>query len=187
MRALSILVALVVGLSAATPLGPASAGELSAAAAGIVPSAGAPGAATSQRFDPPLPLDVLTPFRPPASRYGSGHRGVDLAGSPGDPVRASGSGTVVFAGPLAGRGVVSIEHAAGLRTTYEPVTARVSAGDVVQRGEVIGMLEAGHESCAPGACLHFGVRLPDRIYLDPLSLFRVWEVRLKPWAGIPPE
>lgn len=140
--------------------------------------------AVSQRFDPPVPLEVATPFLPPATRYGSGHRGVDLVAEPGAPIRAAGDGVVVFAGPLAGRGVVSVEHAAGLRTTYEPVTAQVSAGDVVRRGQVIGALQPGHPGCPAGACLHLGARLPDRVYLDPLALFRVWEVRLKPWAGM---
>lgn len=133
-------------------------------------------------FAPPLPLDVLVPFRAPATRYGPGHRGVDLAASEGATVLAAADGTVVYAGPVAGRGVVSIEHRGGMRTTYEPVRALVGAGDEVTRGQPIGVLEAGHASCAPAVCLHLGARLPDRVYLDPLALFRPWRVRLKPWG-----
>ena len=59
-------------------------------------------------------------------------------------------GVVVFAGPLAGRGVVSIEHAGGLRTTYEPVTASVTAGASVAAGQPIGTLEAGHAGLRTG-------------------------------------
>ena len=130
----------------------------------------------------PPPL-VLTAFRPPADRFGAGHRGVDLAAQPGSDVRAAGSGRVVFAGALAGRGVVSIEHAGGLRTTYEPVTASVAAGATVLPGQRVGEVEPGHPGCAPASCLHWGARLPDRTYLDPMSLLAPWRVRLLPWDG----
>jgi murein DD-endopeptidase MepM/ murein hydrolase activator NlpD len=129
----------------------------------------------------PGPAEVLTPFRPPATRYGAGHRGVDLAAPAGIPVRAAADGTVVYAGDLAGRGVVSVQHPDGLRTTYEPVTATVTRGQSVTRGAVIGTLQEGHPSCAPAVCLHWGARLADGSYLDPMALLRPWRVRLKPW------
>jgi murein DD-endopeptidase MepM/ murein hydrolase activator NlpD len=128
---------------------------------------------------------VITPFDPPSSRYGSGHRGVDLAGADGAIIRAAGGGVVVFAGPLAGRGVVSISHASGLRTTYEPVEPLVVAGATVSRGDPIGRLTDGHVACAPAVCLHWGARLPDGSYLDPLALVRPWRVRLLPWDRPP--
>lgn len=135
-------------------------------------------------FVPPLsPLTVLTTFQPPVTRYGTGHRGVDLAAPIGAVISSAGAGVVVYAAPLAGRGVVSVEHAGGLRTTYEPVTAAVVAGQYVPAGAVLGRLEGGHDSCAPASCLHLGARLPDRVYLDPMSLFGPWRIRLKPWAG----
>lgn len=136
-------------------------------------------------FRPPVsPITVLTSFAPPATRYGGGHRGVDLAAPAGATIRSAGAGVVIYAAPLAGRGVVSVEHAGGLRTTYEPVTAAVTAGQRVSPGTVLGRLEAGHSSCAPASCLHWGARMPDRIYLDPLALLGPWRVRLKPWAGM---
>jgi len=86
----------------------------------------------------------------------------------------------VFAGPVAGRGVVSVQHDDGLRTTYEPVLPAVAAGAIVAAGEVIGVLEPGHPGCPDAACLHWGVRR-DRIdYLDPLVLLRPPRVRLLP-------
>ena len=82
--------------------------------------------------DEPAPTDGVWPldprpavargFEPPASRWGAGHRGVDLAGRPGQPVRAALPGRVTFAGTLAGRGVVVVDHGS-TRTTYEPVAA----------------------------------------------------------------
>lgn len=134
----------------------------------------------------PPPAVVLTPFRPPATRYGPGHRGADLAAPVGAAVHAAADGVVVYAGVLADRGVVSVEHAGGLRTTYEPVDALVTVGQVVSRGDLLGTLAAGHMTCAPASCLHLGARLPDRVYLDPMALFGPWRVRLKPWAGLGP-
>jgi hypothetical protein len=67
-------------------------------------------------------------FDPPPRPWLPGHRGVDLAADPGAPVYAAGPGVVRFAGEVAGRGVVSVDHAGGLRTTYEPVTPAVTEG-----------------------------------------------------------
>lgn len=131
----------------------------------------------------PPPPRILTSFSAPPTRYGAGHRGVDLAAAVGARVLAAGSGVVVFAGVLAGRGVISVQHAGGLRTTYEPVAAQVRAGDLVTSGQPIGTVQGGHPACSPASCLHWGARLPDRVYLDPMSLLRRWEVRLLPWGG----
>jgi murein DD-endopeptidase MepM/ murein hydrolase activator NlpD len=109
---------------------------------------------------------VVRGFDPPRSRYGAGHRGVDLAARAGEPVLASAAGTVAFAGSVAGRGVVSIDHGS-LRTTYEPVDAQVFVGQRVATGQPIGRQGAGGH-CA-GRCLHWGLR-QGSTYLDPLSL-----------------
>jgi murein DD-endopeptidase MepM/ murein hydrolase activator NlpD len=124
-------------------------------------------------------LDVTRPFAPPPGPYAAGHRGVDLAGAPGSPVRAAGAGVVVFAGMVAGRPVVSIDHANGLRTTYEPVDPSVAAGKQVARGSPIGTLVGGHPGCPRAACLHWGLRRGET-YLDPMVLLRVVHVRLLP-------
>lgn len=106
-------------------------------------------------------------FDPPAERWGAGHRGVDLAAARGDPVRAAAAGTVTFAAPLAGRGVVVVDHGA-VRTTYEPVAATVTPGTIVQLGTVIGRLQAGGH-CPDADCLHWGL-VHGEDYLDPLTL-----------------
>src|SRR5206468_4509956 len=129
------------------------------------------------------PLDgtpaVVRPFVPPPLPWLPGHRGVDLAAVAGATVRAAGAGVVHFAGPVAGRGVVSVDHAGGLRTTYEPVRPLVRAGQPVRAGDPIGVLMAGHAGCPVAACLHWGLRR-DETYLDPLSLLGVGRVRLLP-------
>ncbi|MDT7648625.1 MAG: hypothetical protein QOI36_31 [Pseudonocardiales bacterium] len=144
------------------------------------PGAGAP--APGARYAWPLfPAPaVITPFRAPTHPYGPGHRGVDLAGSPLQPVTAARGGTVVFAGPVGGRDLVSVQHDDGLRTTYEPLQPTVRAGAVVLAGEVIGLLQPGHAGCGAPACLHWGVRRDRTDYLDPLVLLRPLRVRLLP-------
>ena len=132
-------------------------------------------------WQPPLaaPITVTRAFEPPPAPYGRGHRGVDLAGDAGQPVVSAGAGTVGYAGLLAGRGVVTVLHAGGLRTTYEPVTATVRAGDAVDGGRPLGMLQTGHPGCPASACLHWGLLSGDT-YLNPLSLLSPGPVRLLP-------
>jgi murein DD-endopeptidase MepM/ murein hydrolase activator NlpD len=119
-------------------------------------------------------------FSPPASQWGAGHRGVDLRAQPGQTVLAAGPGRVSYAGTLAGRGVVTVTHDGGLRTTYEPVSASAHVGDAVSAGSVIGRLGTGHASCRVGtSCLHWGLLRGDT-YLDPLGLLLPQQVRLLP-------
>ncbi|SDE17395.1 Peptidase family M23 [Blastococcus fimeti] len=165
----AVLTALVVAVLAPAP---STAGPL-------VPDAVGPPSAWSA----PLAgeLAVTRPFEAPAHAYGPGHRGVDLGGAPGAPVLAAGDGVVVFAGMVAGRPVVSVDHDGGLRTTYEPVAASVGAGRRVARGSPIGTLSPGHTGCPTAACLHWGLRRGET-YLDPLHLLAVPRVRLLPLA-----
>src|SRR5690606_31066246 len=104
----------------------------------------------------------------PPHRYGPGHRGIDVS-APEGTVRAVEAGTVRFAGSVAGRPVLSILHADGLISTYEPVTALVAEGDAVTAGQVVGQLWDGEPHCASGPCLHLGARR-GQDYLDPLLL-----------------
>lgn len=127
---------------------------------------------------------VVRPFVRPATAYGAGHRGIDLAGSVGQEVLAVEAGTVTHVGRLAGRGTVSVLHPSGVRSTYEPVEAGVTVGDVVAQQSRLGRLEAVGSHCQP-TCLHLGaVRL--RVYLDPLVfLAGARPVRLLPLAQVP--
>jgi murein DD-endopeptidase MepM/ murein hydrolase activator NlpD len=123
---------------------------------------------------------VVRRFDPPPQPWLQGHRGVDLAAEPGAVVRAAGAGMIVFAGPIAGRGVVSVAHPGGLRTTYEPVLAgEHRPGDSVAAGQVIGTLATGHPGCPAAACLHWGLRR-GADYLDPLTLLGLGRMRLLP-------
>ncbi len=127
---------------------------------------------------------ALRAFDPPTDPYGAGHRGVDLAGRVGERVRAALAGRVRFAGAIAGRGVVVVDHGP-TRTTYEPVAAGVRVGDLLARGQPVGTLELAGSHCLPVPCLHWGWIRGDT-YLDPLLLVGGGPVRLLPlWRGSP--
>lgn len=121
---------------------------------------------------------VLRPFDAAAQRWLPGHRGVDLGGVPGEPVRAVADGVVAYSGVIAGVGVLSVQHPDGLRSTYQPLRDRIARGTQVSSGQVLGMLDSqGH--CLPRTCLHLGAKR-EEAYLDPLLLLLGWEVSLLP-------
>jgi murein DD-endopeptidase MepM/ murein hydrolase activator NlpD len=92
-------------------------------------------------------------------------------------VLAAAAGRVTHAGVVAGRGTVTLLHAGGVRTTYEPVEAGVRTGEAVSQGQVIGVLETGGSHCR--SCLHLGA-VRGGLYLDPLRLLRPSRVVLLP-------
>lgn len=157
----------------------------------LLPGAAAPAVADPAGADPvgvwplaPEP-EVVAPFDPPDTPFGPGHRGVDLRGTPGQGVRAALPGTVSFAGTIAGRGVVVVDHGT-TRTTYEPVAASATVGDAVAAGHRIGTLQLPGSHCFPAACLHWGWIEGASTYLDPLRLVGLGPVRLLPlWRDLP--
>ncbi len=128
----------------------------------------------------PVQGAVVRGFDPPDVVWAAGHRGVDVVGAPGDPVRAPREGVVTFTGMVAGRPVVVIDHGE-TRTTLEPVEAELPRGSRVTTGEVVGRLVAGHD-CAAEACLHWGLKRGEE-YLDPISAVGSG-VRLLPDAAV---
>jgi murein DD-endopeptidase MepM/ murein hydrolase activator NlpD len=145
----------------------------------------APAGAEAGRLQWPLrPAAAVTRgFDAPAPNWTRGHRGVDLAGSTGQTVFASAGGTVVFAGELAGRPLVSVQHPGGLRTSYEPVRPAVRAGQRVDTGTALGVLLDGHAGCPVRACLHWGAMWGPASradYVDPLALLMSTPIVLKP-------
>ena len=122
-------------------------------------------------------------FDAPSPNWNRGHRGVDLAGEIDQVVYAAGAATVVFAGTLAGRPVVSLGHPGGLRTSYEPVRPTVRPGQRVDTSTPIGTLQPGHPGCPARACLHWGAMWGPATradYVDPLGLLASTPIRLKP-------
>ncbi|QAY74978.1 M23 family metallopeptidase [Agromyces protaetiae] len=158
----------VVALTTVFALAPALFASPSSVAAAH-PSAASPASGTAgadERWDWPTPTPhrVVDPYRAPATRYSPGHRGVDLAAVPGAAVAAASAGRISFAGLVAGRPVVSIDHGDGVVSAIEPVEASVSVGDLVRAGDPIGVVATGGH-CDAG-CVHFGVRV-DGDYVSP--------------------
>ncbi|MDP9806940.1 murein DD-endopeptidase MepM/ murein hydrolase activator NlpD [Trueperella bonasi] len=121
-------------------------------------------------------VPVLRPFAMGPANWNAGHRGVDLALAKEQPVYAAAEGTVIYAGMLNDRELVSIKHADGIRTTYEPITPAVGRGERVDAGQIIGHVDGAH--CFPSACLHWGAKRGQDGYLDPLSLLTKVPIRL---------
>lgn len=154
---LALLLACVVG-AAAQPQAAGAAGPA---------VAGPPTPALVYRAPVGPPTTLARAFEAPPAPWAAGHRGVDLRAAVGTDVVAPADGTVTFAGPVAGRGVVTVLHPDGRRSSVEPVVPLVAVGAQVRAGERLGTVgEGGH---CTGACLHWGVRVGER-YVDPWSL-----------------
>lgn len=112
------------------------------------------------------PHPLVRTFVAPASEYGAGHRGIDIAATAGAPVLSPADGTVYFSGVVVDRSVLTISHPGGVLSSFEPVVSTVAVGAAVHRGEVVGSVATGGH-CS-GSCLHFGVRLHGE-YVSPLK------------------
>ncbi|MQA27314.1 MAG: peptidoglycan DD-metalloendopeptidase family protein [Micromonosporaceae bacterium] len=95
------------------------------------------------------------------ARWGTTHRGIDLAGPYGTPVHAAHEGTVVRAGWYGGYGyAVDIDHGGGVVTRYGHNSAvTVSVGQYVRAGQQIAKM--GSTGYSTGNHSHFEVRIGD--------------------------
>lgn len=129
----------------------------------------------------PHPREVARPASIPEQNWKPGHRGVDLPLRIGAPVLAAGDGTIAFAGSVAGAPVVTIDHAGGVRTTYQPVRTNLQVGEKVREGDVIGVLaRASTRFAGEHEGLHWGALTGPDTYIDPLRLLEPPRIRLKP-------
>jgi murein DD-endopeptidase MepM/ murein hydrolase activator NlpD len=116
------------------------------------------------------------------SEFGSGrlfngeltarHLGVDFRGAMGEPVKAANRGVVALIDNffLAGN-VVYIDHGAGVVTSYFHLSKTlVHVGEVVQRGQVIGLV--GNTGRVTGPHLHWAARYGANT-VNPLDLVRI--------------
>lgn len=129
----------------------------------------------------PYPHEVARPASIPDQNWKPGHRGVDLPLRIGAPVLAAGDGVITFAGSVAGAPVVTVEHASGIRTTYQPVHTNLPVGTKVREGEAIGVLARSSTRFAgEHVGLHWGALTGPNKYIDPLTLLEPPRIRLKP-------
>ena len=101
-------------------------------------------------------------------RFSSFHTAVDVAGPYGAPVMASEAGTVAAVGWVNTGGLrVCVRHDWGLQTCYYHLSAtRVSEGDRVGRGQVIGAI--GLTGVTTGPHVHWEASI-EGAFVNPLS------------------
>jgi len=112
-------------------------------------------------------------FHPVLKKYRA-HLGIDYAARPGTPIRAAGSGTVVFAGYSRGYGkLTKIRHSDGYMTLYAHQSSfrrGIKQGSRVKKGEVIGYV--GSTGLSTGPHLHFGL-YKNGVAINPAQVVRV--------------
>jgi len=124
---------------------------------------------------------TLNFFWPTNTRYLSGydyspatnHFGIDIAGETGDPIYASDSGVVVYAGWNDwGYGeMIVIDHGFGWQTLYAHLSVvNVGCGQEVYRGDVIGLM--GSTGNSTGSHLHFEIRSDEYGRVNPWDMLQ---------------
>ncbi len=132
-----------------------------------------PGARITSRF-------TRKRWHPVLHRYRA-HLGVDFGARRGTPIRAAGSGRIVFAGYTRGYGnVIKIRHKDGYMTLYahqKKFRRGMRRGKYVKKGQVIGYV--GSTGLSTGPHLHFGLYKNGR----PINPLRVVQVTVKQLRG----
>lgn len=113
----------------------------------------------------PIPSRSYTFFR----GFTPGHPAVDLAGTVGESIAATGAGTVIYAGSVSGGygNVVVIAHAGATRfSLYAHLNSvNVRCGQEVSPGQTIGTL--GNTGNSSGPHLHYEIRDANFNPMDP--------------------
>jgi murein DD-endopeptidase MepM/ murein hydrolase activator NlpD len=119
-------------------------------------------------------VDMSSPFgvrMDPFLHRPAMHTGLDMRGDVGDPVHATATGRVSFAGHDGGYGnMVEVDHGRGLATRYGHLSEiDVKVGQHVRIGEVIGRIGSTGRSTGPH--LHYETRI-DGEAVDPQKFLR---------------
>lgn len=87
------------------------------------------------------------------------HKGIDIPGPIGTPIRATADGIVSRSGWASGYGnLVQISHGSGMETRYGHMSKLlVAANSFVKRGQIIGLM--GSTGRSTGSHLHYEVRV----------------------------
>ena len=130
-------------------------------------------------WQPPVTeAEVVDPFRGPTCPWCAGNRGIEYDLDAPSDVSAVATGSVTFAGLVAGVAYVVVELPSGWRLTYGRLASiEVAAGDVVLAGRRLGSADDG---------FYFGLRIGDT-YVDPAPFLGtvVGRPRLVPTDGTP--
>lgn len=120
---------------------------------------------------------ISSPFNPgrfhPILKKYRAHLGIDYAAPKGTPIKAAGSGKIIFRGVKGGYGnVVQISHSSGYMTLYAHMSkfGKYKIGDYVKQGQIIGYI--GSTGLSTGPHLHFGM-YKDNKAINPATVVRV--------------
>ncbi|WIM67484.1 M23 family metallopeptidase [Corynebacterium breve] len=111
-------------------------------------------------------------------RWGTMHRGIDIANSVGTPILAAMAGTVIDSGPASGYGNwIRIQHDDGSMTIYGHMeTLSVSVGQRVEAGQYIAGM--GSRGFSTGSHLHFEYHPAGSGAVDPQPWFAAHGISL---------
>lgn len=118
----------------------------------------------------PAPTEISSRFGGRANPFTGGggelHLGIDFRGENGDPIKATATGVVNFAGTQNGYGnIVRITHDNGYETMFAHMSSiDVQVGQTVKAGDVVG--KVGSTGRSTGPHLHYEIR-KDGAPIDP--------------------
>jgi murein DD-endopeptidase MepM/ murein hydrolase activator NlpD len=115
----------------------------------------------------------------PIYRVWKFHTGIDILGTKGTPVYASGNGVVIRKGYCSGCGnYIEIEHAGGFRSFYAHLSkTMINVGDSVEITRQIACV--GNTGIATGSHLHYEIRKGDR-FLNPTGwCYLLFEMKIQ--------
>lgn len=117
----------------------------------------------------------------PFNGEGAFHSGVDIGSSYGHPIVAPADGVVTVTDTMGGYGkTIMIDHGNGISTRYGHLSGfAVTAGQKVQRGDVIGYV--GESGRSTGPHLHYEVRIND----TPVNPYKYLRMTLAHSGGFP--
>ena len=108
----------------------------------------------------------------PKSKKKQMHKGIDMAGTWQEEVRASANGKILFSGRFGSFGkVIKIKHKHGVETLYGHLhKLMVKKGDYVEEGQIIGKM--GATGRAAGAHLHYEIKV-DTKSVNPYNFISI--------------
>ncbi len=124
----------------------------------------------------PVSGPVIQRFVAPLCERCSGHRGVTIASSAGQPVRAVLPGVITFVGEVAGNTYVVEQIAPKAKVTYGwiELAGGIAEGAAVEQGQVVGTAEER---------MYLGVRIGAH-YVEPLRFLGLGWARLQGVGGV---
>lgn len=131
----------------------------------------------TEKFTPPLKEIHVTSdygYSRKTGAYSIPHKGVDYRAKEGTEIMAINRGVVRFTQTLRNHGkTIVVDHGQGVMSFYLHMSKiEVKIGDVVKRGQVIGL--SGQTGYTLGAHLHLGIRI-NEIAIDPVKFLELFK------------